>query len=102
MGRLQALGVTVLGVSPDNPASHRKFAQKFDLPYPLLADPDKKVADAYGVWAEKSMYGRTYMGVERSTFVIDNAGVVRKAFRKVKVGGHVDEVIAAIQAVAGG
>jgi peroxiredoxin Q/BCP len=99
MARLTELGVTVLGVSPDSPESHRRFAAKYELPFDLLSDPDNAAATAYGVWVEKSMYGRTYMGIERSTFVIDGDGVLRKAFRKVKVPGHVDEVIAAVQAL---
>lgn len=99
IARLTDLGVTVLGVSPDSPASHAKFAAKYDLPFDLLSDPDHAAATAYGVWVEKSMYGKTYMGIERSTFVIDGEGIIRRAFRKVKVPGHVDEVIAAVQAL---
>ena len=99
MARLTDLGVTVIGVSPDSPASHAKFAAKYDLPFDLLSDPDHEAATAYGVWVEKSMYGKTYMGIERSTFVIDGDGILRKEFRKVKVPGHVDEVIAALQAL---
>ncbi len=94
---VQATGAALLGVSPDNEASHRKFATKFSLPFPLLADEGAKIATAYGVWKEKSMYGRTYMGVERATFVIDAAGVIRKIFPKVKVDGHVAAVLAALQ-----
>jgi thioredoxin-dependent peroxiredoxin len=97
MGRLLPLGVTVLGVSPDSVKSHKKFTEKFSLPFPLLADPDHTLSEAFGVWVEKSMYGRKYMGIERSTFIIDGAGVVRKAFRKVNVTGHVDEVIEAVK-----
>src|ERR1700677_3306428 len=81
-------GAVILGVSPDNGASHAKFAKKFDLPFPLLADHEKKVCEAYGVWKEKSMYGKKYMGVERTTLVIDKKGVVSKIFAKVKVDGH--------------
>ncbi len=99
MARLTDMGVTVLGVSPDSPAGHAKFAAKYDLPFDLLADPDHVAATAYGVWVEKSMYGKTYMGIERSTFVIDGDGIIRREFRKVKVPGHVDEVIAAVQAL---
>jgi peroxiredoxin Q/BCP len=88
----------VLGVSPDSLRSHDKFIAKFDLPFLLLADEDHKVADAYGTWAEKSMYGKTYMGVERSTFVIGPDGKVKAIFRKVKVDGHVDEVLEAVAA----
>src|SRR5712691_1953113 len=71
-------GVALLGISPDDEASHQKFAAKFDLPFQLLADPEAAIAQAYGVWKEKNMYGRTYMGVERTTFVLDDAGVIRK------------------------
>jgi peroxiredoxin Q/BCP len=85
-----------LGVSPDDEKSHAKFARKFDLPFTLLADPEGRTADAYGVWKEKSMYGRTYMGVERTTFVIDEQGIIRKIFPGVKVDGHYDEVLAAL------
>jgi peroxiredoxin Q/BCP len=83
----------VLGVSPDSVASHQKFAGKFSLPFPLLADPDHTVAEKYGVWVEKSMYGRKYMGIERSTFVIDPAGKIAAMWRKVRVPGHIEEVL---------
>jgi thioredoxin-dependent peroxiredoxin len=88
-------GVTVIGVSPDSVASHQKFCRKYDLSVTLAADIDKTAANAYGVWTEKSMYGRKYMGVERSTFLIDKAGRIAKSWRKVKVSGHADEVLAA-------
>ena len=88
----------VLGVSPDSLKSHDKFIAKFELPFTLLADTDHAVAEAYGVWTEKSMYGRTYMGIERSTFVIGPDGKVKAIFRKVKVDGHVDEVLEAVSA----
>lgn len=83
-----ALGVDVVGVSPDSVASHAKFKSKYDLNFPLLADEDHTVAEAYGVWKEKSMYGRTYMGIERSTFLIDAEGRIEEAWRKVKARGH--------------
>jgi peroxiredoxin Q/BCP len=86
----------VLGVSPDSLKAHDKFIAKFGLPFVLLSDADHAVADKYGVWVEKSMYGRKYMGIERSTFVIGPDGKVKAAFRKVKVDGHVDEVLAAV------
>jgi thioredoxin-dependent peroxiredoxin len=86
----------VLGISPDSVKSHDKFIAKFELPFVLLADVDHAVAEKYGVWVEKSMYGRKYMGIERSTFVIGPDGVVKALFRKVKVGGHVEEVLAAV------
>ena len=78
--------------------SHAKFAEKFDLPFPLLADHEKQVSEAYGVWKEKSMYGKKYMGVERTTFVIDAKGIVAKIFAKVKVDGHSMAVLDAIKA----
>ena len=86
----------VLGVSPDPVPSHQKFKKKYGLNFPLLSDPDKKMLQAYGVWKEKSMYGRTYMGVERTTFVIDENGKIAKIFPKVKVDGHLDEVLAGL------
>ncbi len=86
----------VLGVSPDSLKAHDKFIAKFGLPFVLLSDVDHAVAEKYGVWVEKSMYGRKYMGIERSTFVIGPDGKVKAAFRKVKVDGHVDEVLAAV------
>ena len=89
-------GAVVLGVSPDPVESHKKFKDKFSLPFPLLADPDKKACEAYGVWKEKSMYGRTYMGVERTTFIIDEQGRIAKVFPKVKVTGHADELLASL------
>jgi peroxiredoxin Q/BCP len=91
----KSLGVEVIGISPDSPESHAKFARKYDLKVRLAADADKAVAMAYGVWVEKSMYGRKYMGVDRSTFLVDAHGKVAKAWRKVKVSGHADEVLAA-------
>jgi peroxiredoxin Q/BCP len=91
--RVKSKGAIVLGVSPDDAKSHEKFKQKFDLPFPLLADTDKKICTAYGVWKEKSMYGRKYMGVERSTFVIGPDGKIKALWRKVSVAGHVDEVL---------
>jgi peroxiredoxin Q/BCP len=93
-------GVEVVGVSPDSVESHAKFRRKYDLAIRLAADADKAVANAYGVWVEKSMYGRKYMGVERTTFLIDKAGRVAKSWRKVKVPGHAEEVLAAAQALA--
>ncbi len=89
-------GAIILGVSPDDSESHAKFAKKFDLPFPLLADVEKTVCEAYGVWKEKSMYGKKYMGVERTTFVIDKKGIVTKIFPKVKVDGHSALVLDAI------
>ena len=93
---VQGKGAVVLGVSPDGVASHGKFKRKFDLPFPLLADEDHAVAQAYGVWGEKSMYGRTYLGVLRTTFVIDEGGRIARVFEKVKPKGHAAEVLAAL------
>jgi len=82
----------IIGISPDSVASHKKFSEKFNLPFILLSDEDKYVLQQYGVWKEKSMYGRTYMGVERTTVLIDKKGVIRKIYPKVKVKGHIDQV----------
>ena len=84
---------TVIGASPDSIKSHKSFKEKQSLNFILLSDPEHKLAEAYGVWKEKSMYGRKYMGIERSTFVINEKGEIDKEWRKVKVKGHVDEVI---------
>ncbi len=89
-------GAVIIGVSPDNAKSHTKFIEKFELPFILLSDADHKIAEAYGVWVEKSMYGRKYMGMERSTFVIDPQGKVRAIYRKVKPAEHVAEVLAGL------
>jgi peroxiredoxin Q/BCP len=89
----------VIGVSRDSVASHDKFKKKHDLPFPLASDEDGKVCEAYGTWVEKSMYGRKYMGIERTTFLIDGKGVIRNVWRKVKVPGHVEEVLAAAKAI---
>ncbi|HVM68823.1 MAG TPA: thioredoxin-dependent thiol peroxidase [Gaiellaceae bacterium] len=97
-GEFERRGAVVLGVSPDDEQSHVKFKDKYGLPFTLLADTDQRVCEAYGVWVEKSMYGKTYMGVERSTFVIDADGTVVKAMRKVKPDTHADEVLAALPA----
>ena len=94
--KLRRKGVVVLGISPDKPARQAKFKEKYELPFPLLADVDHKVAEAFGVWKEKSRYGRTYMGIERTTFIIDGDGRIAKIFPKVKVDGHVEEVAAAL------
>jgi thioredoxin-dependent peroxiredoxin len=89
------LGVSVVGISPDSAASKAKFRKKYDLTVQLAADEDKAAAAAYGVWVEKSMYGKKYMGVERSTFLVDKSGKIAQVWRKVKVPGHADEVLAA-------
>lgn len=93
---LLAQGVVLLGVSPDSVKSHVRFAQKHDLPFPLLADEDQAVATAYGVWQEKSMYGRSFMGIVRTTFLIDEEGTITRIWPKVKVAGHGDEVLAVV------
>jgi thioredoxin-dependent peroxiredoxin len=98
-GNFRNAGVEVIGVSPDSVESHRKFRNKHDLDVRLAADADKAVATAYGVWVEKSMYGRKYMGVERSTFLIDKQGRIARSWRKVKVPGHAAEVLAAALAL---
>lgn len=95
----EALGVTIIGISPDSAAKHDKFKAKYDLTILLAADEEKSVAQAYGVWVEKSMYGKKYMGVERSTFLVDGSGTIAKAWRKVKVPGHVDAVLQAAKAL---
>lgn len=96
LARIKRKDAVVLGVSPDTEKSHGKFRDKYELTFPLLADPDKKIVTDYGVWKEKSMYGRKYMGVERTTFIIDAKGKIANIFPKVKVAGHVDEVLAAL------
>jgi peroxiredoxin Q/BCP len=89
----------VVGISRDSVASHDKFKKKFKLSFPLASDEDGKVSEAYGTWVEKSMYGRKYMGIERSTFLIDGNGVIRNIWRKVKVDGHADDVLKAASAL---
>jgi len=93
---LQERGAVVLGVSPDGEASHMRFREKYELPFTLLADPDKTAAQAYEVWGERSMYGKTYMGVNRSTFVIDTDGTVTKALYGVKPDAHAQLVLDAL------
>jgi peroxiredoxin Q/BCP len=89
-------GVQVVGVSPDSEKSHDRFTAKCDIGFPLISDPDRALCEAFGVWVEKSMYGRKYMGVERSTFLVGTDGKVEKAWRKVKPSGHAAEVLAAL------
>jgi peroxiredoxin Q/BCP len=95
----RAAGIEILGVSKDSVASHAKFRAKHDLPFRLGSDPDGTACEAYGVWKQKSMYGRQYMGIERSTVLIDREGVVRAEWRKVKVTGHAAEVLKAAKAL---
>lgn len=92
-----AVDAVVIGISKDSPKSHDAFKAKQRLNFPLASDEDGSVCDAYGVWKEKSLYGRTFLGIERSTFLIDGTGVVRRIWRKVKVPGHVEEVLAAVR-----
>lgn len=91
--KLKRKGAVVLGVSPDSEKSHVKFKTKYDLSIPLIVDSDKSIATAYDVWKEKSMYGRKYMGIVRTTFVIDEKGKIEQIFDKVKVPGHVDAIL---------
>jgi len=93
------LGARVLGVSPDTVESHVKFRDKFELNFPLLADPDHAVAEKYGAWREKNMYGKTTMGVQRSTYLIDAEGKVAKVWQRVQVDGHDDQVLEALQSL---
>lgn len=90
-------GGEVIGISPDSPASHSTFSAKYDLTVRLLADETKTAAQAYGVWVKKSLYGREYLGIERSTFLVDATGRIAKSWRKVKVPGHAEEVLAAVE-----
>jgi peroxiredoxin Q/BCP len=96
----EKVGTWILGVSKDSPASHRKFTDKYGLRVRLASDPDGAVCEAFGTWVEKSMYGRKYMGIERATFLIDRDGVVKRAWRKVKVPGHAEEVLEAARDLA--
>jgi thioredoxin-dependent peroxiredoxin len=95
-GEFTDRGAVVLGVSPDEESSHVKFRDKYDLPFTLLADPQHNVSEDYGVWVEKKNYGKTYMGVERSTFLIDSDGNVAKVMRRVKPDTHADDVLASL------
>ena len=93
---LKAKGAVVLGVSPNDVTSHGQFRDKYSLNFPLLADTDHQVAESYGAWREKNMYGKTSMGIQRSTFLIDREGKIRKAWKKVNVDGHDEQVLAAL------
>jgi thioredoxin-dependent peroxiredoxin len=92
-------GAVLVGISPDSVARHKSFKSKYELSLRLLSDEDKAAAQAYGVWVEKSMYGRKYMGVERSTFLIDKKGKLVRSWRKVKIPGHAEEVLAAVKSL---
>ena len=98
---LKKAGAAVVGVSRDSVKSHAKFATKYDLPFPLLSDEVGEMLEAYGVWRKKSFMGKTFMGIVRTTFLVDARGVVRKVWEKVKVGGHVDEVLESIKELNG-
>lgn len=95
-----AAGAVILGISPDDVSSHNKFATKYQLPFPLLADTDHAVAEAYGAWKEKNNYGRKYMGIERTTFVIGKDGNIAKVFGRVRVDGHGDAVLNFVKGIA--
>ncbi len=99
MPKFKKAGAEVIGISKDTVASHDKFAAKYDLSFPLMSDAEGKACEAFGTWVEKSLYGRKYMGIERATFLIDAKGVVRNVWRKVKVPGHVEAVLAAVKAL---
>ena len=97
LARIEAMGVRVIGASPDSIASHEKFISKHELPFTLLSDADKTLAEPLGVWGEKKNYGKTYMGIIRSTFLVAGDGTIVEAWRNLRVKGHVDKVIAAIE-----
>ncbi len=97
-GEFENAGVKVIGISRDPMKSHEKFIGKYSLAVPLVSDEDGRISDTFGTWVQKSMYGRKYMGMERSTFLVDRDGVVKRVWRKVKVPGHVAEVLRAVQA----
>jgi thioredoxin-dependent peroxiredoxin len=94
--RFEKLDTKVIGISPDSIESHKKFAEKYNLPFTLLSDEGKEVLEAYDVWKQKSMYGRNYMGVERTTYIVDENGKIEKVFPKVKVENHIEEVLKAL------
>jgi peroxiredoxin Q/BCP len=97
LAAVRKAGAEIVGISGDSSALHDRFIAKHELNFPLLSDTDNKVAKAYGVYKKKSLYGREFMGIERTTFIIDHKGVIRRVFPKVKVNGHTDEVLAALQ-----
>ena len=94
---LKAKNIAVVGVSPDNPAKHDKFIEKYDLPFPLIADTEKEILQAYDAWGEKSMYGKKYMGVLRKTFLINEEGKIEAIIGKVKTADHANQILAALQ-----
>ncbi len=95
--RFEKLETKVIGISPDSVESHKKFAEKYNLPFTLLSDEGKETVEAYDVWKQKSMYGRNYMGVERTTYIVDEDGNIQKVFPKVKVENHIAEVLKALK-----
>lgn len=97
-GELKSKGYDLVGVSPDSVERHMKFSEKYNLPFPLIADEDKKVLNDYGVWGEKKLYGRTYLGVNRTTFVIDEKGMILKIFPKVKTKDHTAQILKGLDA----
>ena len=92
-GLLKKNGFKVIGISPDDEKSHKKFEQKFSLPFTLIADPNRKIIEKYGVWGEKKLYGREYMGLHRTTFVVDEKGVIKKIFLRPKNKAHAEEIV---------
>jgi peroxiredoxin Q/BCP len=100
-GLLKKNGFVVLGISPDEEKKHKKFEAKYDLPFTLIADPDHTIIDKYGVWGEKQLYGRKYMGLHRTTFLIDEKGIVKKIFLKPRSKQHTEEILKAWQLIAG-
>lgn len=100
LAQFNNLGLSIIGVSKDSVKKHDKFKEKYGLTFPLASDENTDICEQYGVWAEKSMYGKKYMGIERTTFLIDGKGIIRKIWHKVKVPGHIDEVLAAAQSLS--
>jgi peroxiredoxin Q/BCP len=99
ISRISRAGAVVIGISKDSVASHQKFKTKHDLPFILLSDSEGEICEAYGVWQEKSLYGRKFMGIVRSTFIVDERGKISRAFHKVKVKGHVEEILSALKSL---
>lgn len=95
--RFKKMNAKIFGVSKDDLKSHEKFAAKYELPFTLISDADGSICDSFGVWIEKSMYGKKYMGIERATYLIDNGGIIRNIWRPVKVGGHEEDVLSAVK-----
>ena len=97
---LSRRGFNILGISPDDAQSHRKFKMKYDLPFPLIADPQHMIIDRYGVWGEKQLYGKTYMGLHRTTFLIDKKGIIKKIFQRPRNKAHAQEIVKAWEEVS--